>query len=110
MKRKCFLALGLVLGTGASLLRADQVAPTAAATNVLTLEAVVADALENNPELNFYRAEISAARGTRKSAGLLPNPELSGSVGQKSVRGGGMTAEGVAWSVSVVQPFEWPGR
>jgi cobalt-zinc-cadmium efflux system outer membrane protein len=26
------------------------------------------------------------------------------------VRGGGLSAEGVAWSASVVQPFEWPGR
>jgi cobalt-zinc-cadmium efflux system outer membrane protein len=31
-------------------------------------------------------------------------------VGNKTVRGGGLSAEGVAWSVSVVQPFEWPGR
>ena len=60
--------------------------------------------------LNFYEAEIAAAKGGRKTAGLLANPELSGSVGNKTVRGGGMRAEGVAWSVSVAQPFEWPGR
>jgi outer membrane protein, heavy metal efflux system len=75
-----------------------------------TLDALVAEALEKNPELKFYEAEITAAKAGRKTAGLLGNPELSGGVGQKRVTGGGLSAEGVAWSVSVVQPFEWPGR
>ncbi len=76
----------------------------------LTLDALVVETLENNPELKFYDAEISAAKAGRRTAGLLANPELSGGVGQKRVTGGGLSAEGVAWSVSVVQPFEWPGR
>jgi cobalt-zinc-cadmium efflux system outer membrane protein len=87
--------------------------PSAAnvATNASpTLDALVAEALERNPELKFYEAEITAAKAGRKTAGLFANPELSGGVGQKTVRGGGPGAEGVAWSVSVVQPFEWPGR
>jgi cobalt-zinc-cadmium efflux system outer membrane protein len=75
-----------------------------------TLDALIAEALEKNPELKFYDAEITAAKAGRKTAGLLGNPELSGGVGQKRVTGGGLSAEGVAWSVSVVQPFEWPGR
>jgi cobalt-zinc-cadmium efflux system outer membrane protein len=79
-------------------------------TNALSLEALVANALAQNPELRFYEAEITAAKAGRKTAGILANPEFSGSVGQKSVRGSGLSAEGVAWSVSVVQPFEWPGR
>jgi cobalt-zinc-cadmium efflux system outer membrane protein len=70
----------------------------------------VAEALERNPELQFYEAEMKAARASRKAAGLWGNPELGGSVGQKRVRDRGLSAEGVAWSVSVVQPFEWPGR
>ncbi len=82
----------------------------AVTTNVATLDAMVAETLERNPELKFYEAEILAAKGGRKTAGLLANPELSGGVGNKTVRGGGLSAEGVAWSVSVVQPFEWPGR
>jgi cobalt-zinc-cadmium efflux system outer membrane protein len=75
-----------------------------------TLDALVAEALEKNPELKFYEAEIAAAKAGRKTAGLLAHPEVSGSVGQKRATGGGFSAEGVAWSVSVVQPFEWPGR
>jgi cobalt-zinc-cadmium efflux system outer membrane protein len=86
-----------------------------AATNALTgashtLDALVAEALEKNPELKFYDAEIAAAKAGRRTAGLLGNPELSGGVGQKRVTGGGLSDEGVAWSVSVLQPFEWPGR
>lgn len=76
----------------------------------LMLDMLVAEALEKNPELKFYEAEIAAAKGGRKTAGQWPNPEVSGSMGQKSVRGSGLSAEGLAWSASVVQPFEWPGR
>lgn len=76
----------------------------------LRLDVLVADALEKNPELKFYEAELAAARGGRTTAGVLANPELTGSIGQKTVGGDGLSAEGVAWSVSVMQPFEWPGR
>jgi cobalt-zinc-cadmium efflux system outer membrane protein len=84
----------------------------AEATNAppTTLDTLVAETLAKNPELRFYEGEITAAKAARKTAGLLANPELNGSVGQKTVRGGDLTAEGVAWSVSVMQPFEWPGR
>jgi cobalt-zinc-cadmium efflux system outer membrane protein len=76
----------------------------------LSLEALVAEALEKNPELKFYEAELAAARAGRQTAGLLANPEITGGVGQKRVTGGGLSDEGLAWSVSVMQPFEWPGR
>jgi cobalt-zinc-cadmium efflux system outer membrane protein len=82
---------------------------TPASVNI-SLDALVAEALGKNPELKFYEAEIAAAKAGRKTAGLPGNPELSGGVGRKRVSGGGLSAEGVAWSVSVVQPFEWPGR
>ena len=76
----------------------------------LSLEALLAESLERNPELKFYEAELAAARAGRKTAGLLANPEISGGVGQKRVTSGGLSDEGLAWSVSVMQPFEWPGR
>lgn len=83
---------------------------SAPATPGLSLDTVVAEALEKNPELKFYEAELAAAKAKRRTAGALANPEFGGSVGQKVVRGGGVSDEGVAWSVSVMQPFEWPGR
>lgn len=83
-------------------------APTDLAST--TLEAVVEEALAKNPELRFYEAEISAAAAGRRSAGAWRNPELTGTIGHKAADGSGLSAEGVAWSVSVLQPFEWPGR
>ena len=110
MKRYIVCKLILFAALGSAGLSA--VAGVAETTNAhpTTLDALVADALAKNPELRFYEAEIAAAKAGRKTAGLLANPELNGSVGQKSVRGAGLSAEGVAWSVSVMQPFEWPGR
>ncbi len=106
-----FAVATLVVSLTAPLLRAQETVPANVPTNTShTLDALVAEALERNPELKFYEAEITAAKAGRKTAGLFANPELSGAVGQKTVRGGGLGAEGVAWSVSVVQPFEWPGR
>ncbi len=101
----------LVVSLVASLARAQESAPTQSSTNLsFTLDALVSETLERNPELKFYQAEIAAARGGRKTAGSLANPELSGGVGQKRVSGGGPSAEGIAWSATVMQPFEWPGR
>lgn len=103
----------LVLSLSLPLARAQDAPPTnavASATVSSTLDALVAEALEKNPELKFYEAEILAAKAGRKTAGTFANPEVSGGVGQKRVTGGGLSAEGVAWSASVVQPFEWPGR
>jgi len=80
------------------------------ATNPVTLDELVKEAAERNPELRFYEAEIQVAKAGRTTAGLPANPELTAGVGQKTVRGSGLSAEGVAWSVAVVQPIEWPGR
>lgn len=115
MKRKICLKLLL----GLSLLNAAQMcaAETAnskspATTNAVALEDLVSEILEHNPELAFYKTEIWAAQGERRTATTLANPELSSQVGYKNVRerSGGLEREGVAWSVSVQQSFEWPGR
>ena len=104
MKRMCLgsLILVAVLGGAAHGAETNDIPMASTATNAATLEALVAETLERNPELKFYEAEIAAAKGGRKTAGLLANPELSGSVGNKTIRGGGLNAEGVAWSVSVL--------
>jgi outer membrane protein, heavy metal efflux system len=81
-----------------------------AATNQMTLDALVAEVLERNPELNFYNVEIAAAKGEARTAATWANPEFSSTIGDKQITGGGLSAEGVAWSVSVRQTFEWPGR
>jgi cobalt-zinc-cadmium efflux system outer membrane protein len=105
--RNLFLVL---LCVGSSALGAESVVP--ASTNAVPLETLVAEALGKNPELKFYDAEMAAAKAGRKQAGLWSNPDLNGSVGHKTAhdRTSGLNGEGVAWSVSVLQPFEWPGR
>src|ERR1051326_5069252 len=111
MKRTFSCSLILIAALGSVALGATTNEPMPSATNALRLDALVSEALEKNPELNFYKAEIAAAKAGRKSAGLLANPELTGTVGHKTARDRSSSmSEGVAWSVSVVQPFEWPGR
>lgn len=76
----------------------------------VTIDGLVTQALAANPELKFYKAEIAAAKAGRSTAGRLSNPELNLDVGQKRVRGGDAHAEGIAYSVALAQPIEWPGR
>lgn len=82
----------------------------AVAEGPVHLNTFVAAVLENNPELELYEAEIAVAKGGRKQAGIYPNPKLSTSLGQRSVSMGGLSDEGVAWSASLVQTFDFPGR
>jgi cobalt-zinc-cadmium efflux system outer membrane protein len=73
------------------------------------IETLVAEVLANNPELAFYRAEMAAAAGDQQTAGAHANPELSASLGNKRITSP-VLSDGLAWSVSVRQTFEWPGR
>ncbi len=84
--------------------------PSGTNTSPIVIEALVADVLEHNPEINFYRAEVAAARGERRTAAAFANPELSTTIGDKHVVAGPVNSDGLAWSVSVRQAFEWPGR
>lgn len=76
------------------------------------LEQLVAEIAANNPELKFYEAEIAAARAGIRSAAALNDPEVSLELGRKRVKdaSGAIAGSGTAWSVSVTQTFEWPGR
>lgn len=75
-----------------------------------SFQALIEEVLENNPELKFYEAEINAAKGLRKTAGLWNNPEISGAVGQKRASSDSDVNKGVASEIVVTQAFEWPGR
>jgi cobalt-zinc-cadmium efflux system outer membrane protein len=87
-------------------------AQQSSATNWVSLEALVAQALQSNPELNFYIAELAAAKAGRQTAAKLPNPEITVDLGYKrdQTPAGEFLGDGPAWSVSVLQPFELPGR
>ena len=76
----------------------------------VTIDGLVTHALAGNPELKFYKAEIAVAKSSRSVAGRLSNPELNLGLGRKRTSGGDARAEGVAFSVALAQPIEWPGR
>jgi outer membrane protein, heavy metal efflux system len=104
--------LGLFIGvliSGVAPVRAEN---SSVARIQMTPAALVRQALANNPELKFYAAEIGAAEGALKTAGTIRNPELNTQAGYKSARDnfGGPSGEGGAWSVSINQRFEYPGR
>ena len=68
---------------------------------------LVAEALQKNPEVRFYEAEIAAARGGRQTAGQLANPELNTEFGGMSLA---QQKEGLVWRASILQVFDFPGR
>ena len=105
----CLLGLAAALLALASPLSAVE---TSLTTNAVSLEHLVTEALNDNPELAFYRAEIDAAKSGQRTAAAYPNPDISFEVGQKRVSDtrGTLLGEGVAWSVTLAQPLEFPGR
>lgn len=82
------------------------------AGETVSLDALVAEAWARNPEANVYRAEIAAVKGERRTAGEWQNPEATGDLGAKIVRDyhGNTLGEGVSWTLSAAQTFEYPGR
>lgn len=99
-----FLSAGSI-----SLLPGAELSSASGSVSVTTLVAGIA---ANNPELKFYEAEIATARARGRVASALNDPELSVELGRKRVKDptGTLAGEGTAWSVSVTQTFEWPGR
>lgn len=97
----CLLALPPVL-------EAEDPAPA----RTWKVEALVAHALEHNPELKAFEAELAAVKGERTQAGLWQNPEVSLEYGERRVKdpGGPLTGEGTVRSLTVLQPFEFPGK
>ena len=77
-----------------------------------SVETLVTEVLGQNPELQFYDAEITTARSALKTSAQLPQPEISGSIGRKRTTEltGILAGEGTAWSTGISQTFEWPGR
>lgn len=85
--------------------------PAVSETKIDSATRLVKEALENNPELNVYRAEIRSTEGDLFTAGRLANPDLSIGVGQKEGSQSGMhTGSGAAFEVTYSQTFEYPGR
>ena len=88
---------------------------TLAASSVrgATTQDLVEHALAANPEIQFYEAEISAAKAGRKTAGQIANPDLSLEGSRKKARSlinGAEEGDGPAWKAQILQTLDFPGR
>lgn len=79
---------------------------------LLTTSALVDQALTSNTELRFYEAEIVAAKGGRRTAAKLANPELGMDLGRKRIKelGGPVEGDGLVYKAQIMQTFDFPGR
>jgi cobalt-zinc-cadmium efflux system outer membrane protein len=100
------LAIGPAFAALASLTAGE------AQTNQIAVDDLVSQALRENLELNSYRVEIAAAKGGLRTAETIANPELSAHAGYKNAleSAGKLLGEGAAWSLSINQTLEYPGR
>ena len=80
-------ALALVMVAGAMVAAATEAVPDDPPAAALTLESVVAEALESSAELEAVRAHVRAAEASIAPAGALPDPMLSLSVSNVPVGG-----------------------
>jgi len=74
-------------------------------------ERLVERIVSDNPEIQYYEAEIAKASGAVINAQKLQNPELIVDLGRKEASESGHNlGQGLAWGVSYAQTFEYPGR
>ena len=104
--------LKVLVGFAVAVVPSLQAGESSVITTQITADDLVRQALDNNLELNFYAAEIAAAKGGLKTAGTIRNPELSTQGGYKNARdnSGGGSGEGGTFALSANQTFEYPGR
>ncbi len=112
MKRKICCSLPLVLavalGSAVAFPAKGQDTNAVPSTNVLTLDAAIRLALENNPGIRVLAADIAAGRGEVTTAKTWQNPEVSIAPGFKSVRDPSDTM--FHGDFGLEQTFEWPGK
>ncbi len=98
--------VALLAGTAGGMTDDLAAAEVKAAT---TIDELVAQAVAENPEIEFYEAEIELGEADLKTAGTRENPALSVGAGHKRVNSGGI-ANGYAFTASMSQRIEFPQR
>ncbi len=73
-----------------------------------TLNDLMNIAVQNNPSVAVFKANLAVARGVLVSAGAYPNPELGFMKGKGEALDG--SDSGNEYSISIGQPIEWPGK
>jgi len=112
MKRRIYcslpLLLAVALGNAVAFPARGQETNAAPGTNVLTLDAAIRLALDNNPEIRVLSADIASARGGVTTAKTWQNPEISVTPGFKTIRDPSTTE--FHGDFGLEQTFEWPGK
>lgn len=112
MKRQNYcsfpLLLALVFGSAVAFPAKSQNTSSRPGTNVLTLDAAIRLALDNNPEIRVLAADIASARGEVTTARTWQNPEVSVAPGFKTIRDPSTTE--FHGDFGLEQTFEWPGK
>jgi len=73
-----------------------------------TLSDLMNIAVQSNPSVAVFKANLAAARGVVMSAGAYPNPELEFRRGKGEPLDG--SESGNEYSISIGQPIEWSGK
>src|SRR5579883_707138 len=102
------LLLSVALGSAVTFPAKAQETNATPGTNVLTLEAAIRLALENNPDIRVLSADIASARGEVTTARTWQNPEVSVAPGFKTIRDPSTTE--FHGDFGLEQTFEWPGK
>lgn len=113
------LFYSLVCGTVLSALGLlCQVSTSSAETEaeVFTLESIIELALSRNPVVSSAEGQIEQQRGRQTAAGAIPNPNITGYMGQGKLRDSGFGAIGetpgrqslTEYNITIGQPVEWP--
>jgi cobalt-zinc-cadmium efflux system outer membrane protein len=76
----------------------------------LTLQAAIAEALVQSPELRVIEADVESARGEILTAKTRPNAELTVAPGIKRVRETESSHKEFKGTVALSQPFRFPGK
>jgi len=76
------------------------------------VDQLVSSAINTNPEIRYYEAELAAAKAGKITAGQYANPELNTELGVKSHKDlpSGASENGMAYRAEISQTFDFPGR
>jgi len=80
------------------------------AQSSLTMDAAIAEARRNNPELRSLEASVAGAKGGVKTARTIQNPELSVAPGVRHFRDAGTSGDLFHAEFSLSQLFQFPGK
>lgn len=85
-------------------------ATRSSAESTLTLDAAIADALGNNPELRSFEASVAGAKGGVRTARTIQNPEITIAPGVRHFKDNGTSGDLFHAEFSLSQLFQFPGK